>query len=119
MEEIDISPCTEEPCVLHKGTNATVQVKFKTKAGITKATSVVHGIIEKVPVPFPVPIPDACEDQGLLCPLAANQEYTFHTTLSIKPLYPSIELIVKWELQDDGREDVDVFCWELPLRISG
>ncbi|XP_068731671.1 NPC intracellular cholesterol transporter 2-like [Montipora capricornis] len=119
VEEIDISPCTEEPCVLHKGTNVTVQVKFKTKARITKATSVVHGIIQRVPVPFPVPIPDACEDQGLACPLEANQEYTFHTTLSVKALYPSIELIVKWEVQDGGRGDVDVFCWEVPLRISG
>ena len=37
MEEIDISPCTEEPCVLHKGTNATVQVKFKTSKGLISA----------------------------------------------------------------------------------
>ena len=50
----------------------------------------VHGILGGIPVPFPVPQPDACDKQGLTCPLTKDVAYTFKTKLPIKSSYPAV-----------------------------
>lgn len=41
-------------------------------------------------LPFPVDQPDACHDQGIICPMTAGKTYTFKTVLPIKSLYPDV-----------------------------
>jgi len=60
------------------------------------ATAVVHGIIAGVPVPFPIPNPDACKDSGLTCPLNNGKQYTYATNIFIRTEYPSVRAICYW-----------------------
>lgn len=57
---------------------------------ITSGKTVVHGIIDGVPVPFPIPNPDVCEDHGITCPMPAEEPQTFKAILPVKSEYPSV-----------------------------
>ncbi|XP_074630587.1 NPC intracellular cholesterol transporter 2-like [Acropora palmata] len=115
--QVILTPCPAEPCLLKKGVNESVEVLFKPREAITRAKFVVYGIIEGVPVPFPISQPNACEDHGLDCPLQPNKEYTFKATLPVKSVYPDMRLIVKCELLDQNGNSI--FCWKLPVQIVG
>ena len=55
-----------------------------------KLTSVVHGVIGRIKVPFPLPNPDGCKNSGLTCPLAANKQVTFKASIPVSTTYPSV-----------------------------
>ncbi|KAL9952184.1 hypothetical protein ACROYT_G039399 [Oculina patagonica] len=112
---VDIDPCVKQPCELKKGSEETIQVQFTPKNNITGATTKVHGKVGPVFVPFPVDQPDACKDQGITCPMTAGKTYTFKTVLPIKPAYPAIQVIVKWEMYDQSNKMV--YCWEVAAQI--
>ncbi|KAJ8720002.1 hypothetical protein PYW07_012045 [Mythimna separata] len=78
--------------------------------------TVVHGVIMNLPVPFPLPQPDACKDNGLTCPLPAGQLANYHTTMPILKSYPKVKVEVKWELKDEN--DDDLVCILIPAKIQ-
>ncbi len=61
-----------------------------TDAAVSKATSVVHGIVGGVPIPFPLDNPDACKGCGLQCPLKKNVPYKYTNHIFIKTEYPDV-----------------------------
>lgn len=61
---------------------------------VSKVTSVVHGIVLGVPIPFALPNPDGCVDSGLICPLKAGGPYTYITTLPVEKKYPKVKKIL-------------------------
>merc|ERR1712243_319644 len=58
---LDINGCTRPPCLLPKGSDAAMTIKFKAPAAATAVNTVVHGIIAGIPMPFNVPEGKACE----------------------------------------------------------
>lgn len=50
----------------------------------------VHGIIQGVPVPWPVHNPDACQSSGLICPLQPGNDYHYTSTFGILKSYPTV-----------------------------
>ena len=60
---------------------------------ISKATTVIYGIIGGVKIPFAGVSKDACQDQGLTCPVKPETENTFKTALPVKPLYPPVSAL--------------------------
>ena len=56
-----------------------------TDVTIINLTSDVTVTVLGITKPFKVPMPDACKDQGLKCPLAPNKMANFSTTLSTLP----------------------------------
>merc|ERR1712243_312481 len=64
---LDINGCTRPPCLLPKGSDAAMTIKFKAPA----AATAVHGIIAGIPMPFNVPEGKACETGHIKpgCPL--------------------------------------------------
>ena len=50
----------------------------------------VHGIIQGVPVPFPLHDPDACHLSGLTCPLEPGNNYHYTATLPVLGSYPKV-----------------------------
>ena len=56
----------------------------------TKLTTVVHGIVEHVPVPFPMDNPDACKNCGITCPIKGGESLKYKTSIFVKPAYPSV-----------------------------
>ncbi len=119
INKVDISPCAALPCQLQKGTNITVTVDFTLNSSemAKTATTVVHGILKGLPVPFPTDYTDACKTAGLKCPLKQSSKNVYTAQLYIKKIFPDINVYVKWELQDqDGK---DLFCFEIPVTIVG
>jgi len=120
LQKVNVIGCEKTPiCPIKKGTNATIVFDFKTTGAVQNATSIVHGIIAKIPIPFPLPEPDACNTagSGLTCPLKAATQYKYTSTIPVLKEYPSLQVTVEWELKDkDGN---DVFCAKMPIKIVG
>merc|ERR1712243_528550 len=74
---VDVNGCTQAPCLLPKGTDASMIIKFEAPAASTAVNTVVHGIIAGIPVPFSVPEGKACETGHVNpgCPLTPGSEH--------------------------------------------
>jgi Niemann-Pick C2 protein len=114
ISEVDVSGCTTLPCSLPRGSTVKFEVTFEPNTNVSAATAVVHGILAGIPIPFPIPNPDGCKDSGLTCPLSAGKSYTYSTDLPVKTMYPSVKVIVKWELKSND----DIFCMQIPVQIT-
>lgn len=55
-----------------------------------KVNTVVIGIIEGLPIPFPLPNPDGCKENGLECPLTKDKTHSYLTTLPVMRAYPKV-----------------------------
>lgn len=60
-------------------------------------TTVVHGIIMGVEMPFPLTNPNACVDSGLACPLEKEKSYEYAQTLPVLRSYPKVNSF--WNIQ--------------------
>nr|ACO09278.1 Epididymal secretory protein E1 precursor [Osmerus mordax] len=111
---VDINPCPTQPCQLHKGQSYAVNVTFSSEVQSDTSKAVVHGGIAGVPIPFPIPIEDGCKS-GISCPIQKQKSYTYVNQLPVKAEYPSLKLVVEWELRDDTGKDL--FCIKFPVQI--
>ncbi|XP_067894768.1 NPC intracellular cholesterol transporter 2-like [Heterodontus francisci] len=112
---VDITPCPSLPCVLSKGQSYAVNVTFTSKTSSQTSMAAVHGILGGIPIPFIIPNADGCKS-GIRCPIRNNQNYHYINSLPVKNEYPSIKLVVEWELKDEN--DKDLFCWRIPVQIA-
>ncbi|GFN98954.1 epididymal secretory protein e1 [Plakobranchus ocellatus] len=110
---IDISPCPQIPCPFKRGTTGNITVNFTSKAEITNATSVVHGIIAGVPVPFPLKDKNACHN--MKCPIQIGDKVVYKNGVPVLKSYPTIEVLVKYEIVSAGQ---DVICFTVPVQIT-
>ncbi|XP_048831075.1 NPC intracellular cholesterol transporter 2-like [Brienomyrus brachyistius] len=115
VAEVDITPCPNQPCELRKGQSYSVNVTFSSDVASQTSKAVVHGIVAGVPIPFPIPIEDGCKS-GIVCPIQKETSYNYVNELPVKPEYPSIKLVVEWELRDDSSKDL--FCIKFPVQIT-
>ncbi|XP_005986632.1 NPC intracellular cholesterol transporter 2 [Latimeria chalumnae] len=115
IKMVEISPCPKMPCELRKGQTYHVNATFSSSAQSTNSKAIVHGILAGVPIPFPIPNSDGCKS-GIVCPIKPGEVYHYLNELPVKKEYPSIKLVVKWELKDDHQRDF--FCWEIPVIIT-
>ncbi|CAH1790762.1 unnamed protein product [Owenia fusiformis] len=115
IKSVDVTPCGAQPCVLKHNSNVTMKVQFVANAMSKTLTSVVHGIIAGVPVPFPIPNPDGCKS-NVTCPVKSGDMNTYSNVLFVNPSYPKLKLVVKWELKDDSTNDM--FCFVIPVSIG-
>ncbi|KAM6170854.1 NPC intracellular cholesterol transporter 2 [Erethizon dorsatum] len=116
IKEVNVSPCPTQPCELDKGQTYSVNVTFTSNTQSINSTALVHGVLFKVSIPFPIPEPDGCKS-GISCPIQKDKTYSYLNKLPVKSEYPDIKLVVKWELQDDKEQNL--FCWEIPVAIKG
>ncbi len=63
---------------------------FSGEKVITKATSVVHGKIGGIPIPFPLDNPNGCKDSGLKCPMKNGDDGQYKTAIFVKSAYPKV-----------------------------
>ncbi|KAJ6661255.1 hypothetical protein lerEdw1_015392 [Lerista edwardsae] len=76
----------------------------------------VYGDVFHMPIPFPLNQTDGCKS-GINCPIQKDHSYSYLNKLPVKNEYPSIKLVVEWELLDD--QDQMLFCWKIPVQITG
>ncbi|XP_075976958.1 ecdysteroid-regulated 16 kDa protein-like [Anticarsia gemmatalis] len=118
VQSVGVSGCAEDAkeCVLKRNTNATISIDFTPSQDVKGLQTIVHGVIMNLPVPFPMPQPDACKDNNLSCPLPAGKEASYRTTMPVLKSYPKVKVDVKWELKND--EEEDLVCVMIPARIN-
>ncbi|XP_066581021.1 NPC intracellular cholesterol transporter 2 homolog a-like [Prorops nasuta] len=118
FDNVTVSSCdvTKTACELVRETTATIYIQFTTEKSIQKVTSICHGILMDVNVPFPLKHPDACVDAGLTCPLQQGGQYNYQYSLYVDKAYPPLPVTVKWELQNEDGEDI--VCVLIPSKIK-
>lgn len=57
---------------------------------VPDVTTIVHGIIMGVEMPFPLTNPNACKDSGIVCPLEKDKNYAYKQTLPVLKTYPKV-----------------------------
>ncbi|PAA85750.1 hypothetical protein BOX15_Mlig024849g1 [Macrostomum lignano] len=112
---VDINPCPKMPCEFKRGTKVGASITFQSSEASTAVKSVVHGILGGIPVPFPLPDSNACNTMSPKCPLATGSQYVYTNQLEVLQSYPSLAVLVKWELIDPNSKDL--VCFEIPVRI--
>lgn len=115
---VGVNGCAEDAteCVLKRNTNVTISVDFTPNKDIKKIETIVHGIIMNLPVPFPLPQPDACKNSGLTCPLKAGAEANYKASFPVLKSYPKVKVDVKWELKNENEEDL--VCVTITAKIN-
>ena len=115
---MDITPCSEEPCRLHKGTQANGTVTFTPEADVTSGKLEAYGVFLGIKVLFALPQPDACTKvHNLDCPLKGGVESKLKISLPLKKAYPSLKLTIQFGMRDqDGKS---VFCFRFKVKIVG
>lgn len=58
---------------------------------IEQVSTIVHGVIMGVEMPFPLQNPDACKDSGVTCPLKNGENYEYVQTLPVLRSYPKVD----------------------------
>ncbi|XP_057397177.1 NPC intracellular cholesterol transporter 2-like [Balaenoptera acutorostrata] len=115
IKGVNVNPCSTQPCQLHKGQSYSVNVTFTSSTQSQSSKAVVHGIVMGVAIPFPIPEPDGFKS-GISCPTEKDKTYSYLNKLPVKSEYPSIKLVVEWELKDDNEQCL--FCWQIPVQIE-
>ena len=136
IQSFDVSGCTSAPCKLVKGQtysmNLTLLAKTASKSASVKlfgnwrkiifvirnriSLFPISGVIGGIPVPFPLPNPDACK-LGVVCPVKQNDVDTASFSLPVLTSYPSLSLYVKLELRADDVSQ-DYVCLLFPATIT-
>ena len=116
ISSIDVSPCDEDPCVLKRGSNTTVTIKFIPHEVVAAAKVYAWAFFGLVPVPLPVPSSDACTGHGLTCPLKNGVQVEFVYSLFISQDFPSGQLKLDAGLKD--QDDKSIICGKVSLELA-
>ncbi|RWS22372.1 group 2 allergen Sui m 2-like protein [Leptotrombidium deliense] len=87
MKSMDITPCESDPCILHKGSNVKVSMKFIPNKNSNTAMLTIGGRANTIAITPPPITMDLCNQ--LKCPLTAGKEYTIEGTLPVNQLLPT------------------------------
>ncbi|CAF2372502.1 unnamed protein product [Rotaria sp. Silwood2] len=116
IKTFDVTGCTTVPCKFLKGKTYTMNLTFQSQASSITAKVSIHGIIAGMPIPFPLPDPDACK-LGVQCPINNNDINTASLSLPVLSSYPSMSLHVKIEIIGDDKNH-DYACLKFPATIT-
>ncbi|XP_075156215.1 Niemann-Pick type C-2a [Haematobia irritans] len=116
--KVVVSDCdtTKNECILKRNSTVSITIDFVLVEDVTSIKTVVHGKVMGVEMPFHLQNPDACVDSGLKCPLDKGETYEYQATLPVLKAYPKVNVMVKWELQDQNGEDI--VCVSIPAKIQ-
>ncbi|CAF2086594.1 unnamed protein product [Rotaria magnacalcarata] len=116
IQTFDVTGCTTSPCKFTKGNSYAMNLTFQSKAPSNSVKVSIHGVISGIPIPFPLPDPDACK-LGIACPVNEHDVYTASLALDVLSSYPSLSLYVKIELVS-GEKVQDYACLRFPATIT-
>ncbi|TPP57927.1 Epididymal secretory protein E1 [Fasciola gigantica] len=116
LMNVTVTPCDTTPCSLYRGEKAQVAITFRTKEVVKSGKATVHGIIARVPVPFPLDDKDLCKFTEPKCEIPADTVAVYTYSLPVLKEYPAIRLTVKWELK--GEDESEIVCALIPVQIA-
>ncbi|KFM63622.1 Epididymal secretory protein E1, partial [Stegodyphus mimosarum] len=114
--DVQMTGCEEsDVCELKRGETYTYTILFESLTDSESVRTVVHGTVNGISMPYPVPNPDACESGNLDCPLETGKQYSYLREVEIRNTYPSMKADVKYELRDAKKENL--VCVAFPVKI--
>ncbi|CAH2090097.1 unnamed protein product [Euphydryas editha] len=118
VQDITFSNCAPEAkeCILKRNSNVSITVEFTPSVETKSLETVIHGIIMNLPVPFPLPQPDACKDSGLVCPIKAGEKVSYKASMPVLKSYPKVKVDIKLELKNS--DDEDLVCVIISARVN-
>ncbi|XP_074633267.1 NPC intracellular cholesterol transporter 2-like [Acropora palmata] len=100
---LDINPCSEEPCIFHKGSTVSVTVVFtpleEVKSGELSVDAIAFG--HRLPM---VRKENICEGHGVTCPLEKGKKQTFTINQKVEMYYPPLPIDVEAYVENDNRK---------------
>jgi len=123
--EVRVSNCASTPCILRKGTKATIEMDYIPSASTTRVTTGAFGRLNGIPLPFigtngtPACQKISSKDSRQLtgCNQNANEAYTYSNSFNVLNIYPTTAVTVQWELID-GQTRQKIACFLLPAKIA-
>ena len=120
IESLSITGCTTYPCALKKGTDAAIEMKFTLKRRVNELGLRIAGRINGREIPFSVDDTNHCQNtiEGITdkCNLSKGETYTYKYSMPILNEYPSLMVVVKFEIVD--KRGNPVACFTFPARIE-
>ncbi|XP_058836007.1 MD-2-related lipid-recognition protein-like [Topomyia yanbarensis] len=117
IHEVRVNPCPEaahnKPCLLLKGTNATITYDYTPDFSAKKATAKAFWTQTAMDLPFAGMDSEGCKYTS--CPIVEAQRQTYSYNLPIHKKYPSRAFDVKWELIN---EDQEMCCFIIQIAIK-
>ncbi|XP_014228936.1 protein NPC2 homolog [Trichogramma pretiosum] len=122
--KVQITNCETPPCKLKKRTKVQIVQRFTPNRDVQSVKTAVYATILGVPLPFVgVDGTDACgkvfnaaDGSPAPCPLKKGVEYLYKNEFPILPIYPTVQLVVHWALEEPDKKVVA--CFEVPSRIT-
>ncbi|XP_060063865.1 NPC intracellular cholesterol transporter 2-like [Ylistrum balloti] len=115
VNSLDVMGCTEEPCHLVRGKNASISINYTATEDMTHPTNAIYGIIDGVQVKFPT-AEDCCAIKNLNCPIKTGSTSTYTNSIFVATSYPKLTLVVKMAVLDDNKKDF--LCVVFPAVIA-
>ncbi|XP_054709507.1 NPC intracellular cholesterol transporter 2-like [Uloborus diversus] len=116
IKEVYLSGCEDsDVCELKRGETYTYKLSFESMTESESLKAVVHGVVGGVSMPYPIPNSDACEEEGVDCPIESGKTYSYGNEIEVRQSYPSVRADVKWQLKDASNKDV--VCVLIPVKI--
>jgi len=115
IQEVSVSPCDSDPCVLKKGTTGTFSVTFVAPDDSKKLTAQMSAIIGGLRLPAPHFDRNVCNGYGVECPVTKGNRYNYKYVMKVLPEYPAIRTTFRLSAKDDKGNSV--FCFKMPVRL--
>nr|UEK51621.1 MD2-typeB [Hemigrapsus sanguineus] len=118
MIDVYVGPCNTNPCILYKGSKATININFVVNnTGVEPGNTTATALVQGAEIPIPLDEPDVCKHIKQGCPLkSTNTIYTYSFEAHISEKYPMVNLYVTWRLMNI--QNVPFICVQLPLTLS-
>ena len=120
IEKLEITGCDSYPCKLKKNSKPTINIKFKLRRRVNGLRLKIAGKLNGREIPFSVDDSHHCQNTIVnmpsKCILRKGSSYDYTFSLPILKEYPSLMVVVKYELVDKrGRP---VLCFSFPAKIE-
>lgn len=117
VKSIDMAGCQDPPCILTRGTNASVKMELVPQQRITGLKLSIHGILSGKEVPFSVDDTEHCKRaiKDGKCPLVRNKTYKYQNSITVLKQYPAITVTIRYQINDlNGKP---LLCVQWPAKI--
>uniref|UniRef100_Q9NFQ4 Mite group 2 allergen Gly d 2.02 n=1 Tax=Glycyphagus domesticus TaxID=105145 RepID=ALL22_GLYDO len=99
VTELDITDCSGDFCVIHRGKPLTLEAKFAANQDTTKATIKVLAKVAGTPIQVPGLETDGCK--FVKCPIKKGDPIDFKYTTTVPAILPKVKAEVTAELVGD------------------
>ena len=117
IKKFEIGTCTEFPCAVTRGTNATLKMELVPMQPILGLKLSVYGILGGIEVPFKINSDNHCQTaiEGSSCPLQKSITYEYKNTIQVSSQYPPVSVIIRYQISD--LNDKQLLCAQWPSKI--